>query len=714
MMNDEDLISEAKEFFEESSSYEEENWRPYWLDDLRFRALDQWTQEAINARNMPGPGEPRRPCLVLDQTDQYVRQVINDARLSPPALRAVPVDDKADVEVAEKLQSFFRYIESVSRAQSAYITALDWAATCGRGFFRLSAEQTDEYRNLWEPRISRVANAMHVYFDPHSIEIDGSDATDAMMVVEMSRKAFARKYGKDTKTSEWIGGHDDWINKDSVRIAEWHSVREESTLMVVTADGMMTPEVAAKRELINFREEKVKHKVARVRKITGAEVLEDTVFLGGGIGLIPVYGTERYTGDKRELFGIIRAAKDPQRMLNYLASNFAEAVNGATRAPWVIPDEAVSGFEPFWNRANQAALPYLPYNPFNADGQALPAPSRQAVDINLMGYQNAMMGMQGMLQSSIGMYQASIGAPGQEKSGIAIRERSQQSDVSTYHYIANMGSSIEYCGRMIMKMIPEMYDVARVQKILGEDGQTEQVMIDPSSQQPMAKGEVEGKPIDILNPLIGEYDIQIRIGPSFTSRREAAAQAIGDAMNRNPALMQMAGDIFFRNQDWPGADDLADRMKLMLPPEVKAANEDDEIPPEVTAVVGQVMQAVQMRDQQMQQGMQALQKLVDDMKQAKQEMQLQKAQLQVEGTKLDAAQQRFDMQVSAAQQQLTHQAEKQSMIDESQASEGDRQSNLQPLLETLTMAVAQMAQPKAVEIVRDENGRAAGAVVRQG
>lgn len=651
-MKDDDLISEAKDFYEEAESYES-RWRDEWFDDLDFRALKQWPSAVLQSRQVSNIGEPPRPCLVFDQVDQYVRQVINDARMNPPALQALPVDDKADVQVAEALQGLFRYIESVSRATAAYNTALDWSATIGRGFIRLYSDQVDEYRNLWEPRIGRISNAMHVWYDPHSVELDGSDATDAMLVVDMSRSAFKRKYGSAGATIEWMGNSTDWINRDTIRVAEWHSCREESRLMVITADGMMTPEQAEKRQLINFREEKQKVKTARIRKMTGAEVLEDTEFLGGGVGLVPVYGNERYTREGRQIFGLVRAAKDPQRMLNYLASNFAEAANGQTRAPWIVAHEAVAGFEQQWDRANQTAVPYLLYNHKDSTEQPLPPPARQNVDLNLDGYANALVLQQGMLQASIGMYQASIGAQGQEKSGVAIRERSNQSDVSTFHYISNLGASIQHIGRMIMKMIPEQYDTARVQKILGQDGESGQVMIDPSAQKPFSKGQTaQGEAIDVLNPLIGEYDIQISIGPSFSSKRQEAAAAIGEQIGRNPALTQLVGDIYYANQDWPGAKEMSKRLKLMLPDQIKAAeDEGSDVPAEVLSIVQKIEQSIQMREQQWQQSMQVMQKLKADLDKSSTDAKLEKASIEIERVRTDAARGEMRMQGQILEQE---------------------------------------------------------------
>ena len=134
--NPDRIIEGAKNFFAEVEGFEN-RWREKWREELDFRALQQWPDAAIAARTQADG--PKRPCMVIDQTDQYMRQVTNDARMSPPGLRATPIDDKADLRVAEDLQGLFRHIERVSRANRAYLTALDWSCTIGRGAFRIDS-----------------------------------------------------------------------------------------------------------------------------------------------------------------------------------------------------------------------------------------------------------------------------------------------------------------------------------------------------------------------------------------------------------------------------------------------------------------------------------------------------------------------------------------------------------------------------------------------
>ena len=656
-MTESTLIADARDFFAEADGHES-RWREEWRDDLAFRNLDQWSDKAKAARSGTSGGadggEPARPMLTIDHTDQYIRQIVNDARMNPPALRAVPMDDKADLEVAEALQGMFRYIEATSRAQHAYTTALDWSVTCGRGFFRVGSELVDHERNLYEPRIGRIANALMVYFDPYSVELDGSDADDAMLISVFSKRAFKRKYPGAKATSSWDGKDNDWITSEGIRVAEWHSVTStESKVIVMRGGKRLTEEEAQKQQPKNFREEVEKRKVCRVRIVTGAEVIEDNEAHCDGVGLIPVYGVERYTDDSasnsRHLRGAIRAAKDPQRLLNFLASNFAEAASGSPRAPWIAAAESIEGYEHLYEAANRLSLGHLPYRRWSPVGpagqlQENPPPQRMAVDLNLPGYIMGLQSMAGLIQASMGMYQASVGAPGQEKSGVAIRERKSESDVGTFHYNDNLSMSVQQGGRLIMQMIPRLFDVRRVQQVLGEDGEQSQVIIDPNAKQPLSKRkDANGKAMLVLNPSIGEYDIQVAVGPSYTTKRQEAVAQMSDLLSRSPDLQALVGDLFFGAMDFPGAKEIAKRMKLMLPDVVKAAEEaGEDVPAEVTAIVAQLQQIMQQREQGATATMEQLTKLFEQTRDAHAKMitkgadlTVQEANLKVERIELD-------------------------------------------------------------------------------
>jgi len=450
-------------------------------------------------------------------------------------------------------------------------------------------------------------------------------------------------------------------------------------------------------------------KTAIIRKLTANDVIEETDFAGDAVGLVPVYGIERYTEDKRDVRGAIRAAKDPQRLLNFLGSNFAEAASGQTKAPWIGPRAAFAG-NPKWDNANRISYPYLDFETFDENGNPISAPTRNAVDLNLAGYANGMQFMSGMVQASLGQYQASIGGPSRETSRVALDKREQQSDTATYHYNANLGISYEHVGRIILKMIPKMFDVPRMQRVLGEDGEASMVKIDPNSPRAFDQGVgPDGKKIDVLNLNHGEYDIVMSIGPSFTTKREETASILGEIMSRNPQELAIGGDIYYGSLDVPGAQELAKRKKLMLPPQIQQADESsEEVPPQVVGMVQQLQQVMQEREQMLAQGMQAikeggeeLKKTLADVKGQIANLKVQEAQFDAKVTKVQAEQQMQQMaqqhqaEMQAAQQQGMQavaqvQGEAQQFVAEQQGQ--TEESALAALAESVALLAANQAQ----------------------
>src|SRR5690606_1837771 len=231
------------------------------------------------------------------------------------------------------------------------------------------------------------------------------------------------------------------------------------------------------------------------------------------------------------------------------------------------------------------------------------------------------------IQASLGMYQAAVGAASNETSGRAIRERASQSDVATYHYVSNLAASIRHGGRLVLDMIPALYDVPRTIRLLAENGDADTAEIDPNLPEPVQKRErLNGRAVKVLNPTIGKYDVVVSVGPSFTSRREEAATRIGEMLAQNPNLAALVGDIYFAYQDWPGADEVAERLKKALPPELQD-DDSDEIPPEIGQRIQQIVRIMEARDRAAAETMQTVIKAADKLAKEKMGFQVEAANL---------------------------------------------------------------------------------------
>lgn len=330
-------------------------------------------------------------------------------------------------------------------------------------------------------------------------------------------------------------------------------------------------------------------------------MLERSIWPGKYIPIIPVYGDELNINGKKILEGVIRHAKDPQRMYNYWASAETEAIALAPRAPFIGPKGSFDGFQNQWKSANQKNIPFLEYNPQNHAGQALPPPTRNAYEPPVAAITNARMQSNEDLKATTGIYDASLGARSNENSGIAIQRRNQQAQTNNFHFIDNLSRSLRHLGRILVDLIPHIYDTARTVRILGEDGQAKMVVINSVFEK-----DGEKKVIDLGH---GKYDVTVSTGPSYATKRQEAADTILEFIRVYPNAAPIIGDLLAKNFDWPGADEIAERLKKSLPQEFQEQAEGQKIPPQIQA---QLQQMTQMNEQLTQALNQAQDKLEKD------------------------------------------------------------------------------------------------------
>jgi hypothetical protein len=206
------------------------------------------------------------------------------------------------------------------------------------------------------------------------------------------------------------------------------------------------------------------------------------------------------------------------------------------------------------------------------------------------------------MKSIIGIYDASLGARSNETSGRAIMARQREGDVATFHFIDNLSRAIRHTGRILIDLIPKVYSDERIIRVLGEDGTPKSVKVNSGQPSPVmgkdGKPEVddEGNAIMALHDLTaGKYDLTVTSGPSFTTRREEAAMQMTEFVRAFPAAAPVIGDILATNLDWPGADEIAERLKSINP-----ALQNKGLPPEVQQMIQQGQQAIQELTQKVQ------------------------------------------------------------------------------------------------------------------
>ncbi len=565
------------------------------LDDLRFRAASpdnqwQWPADVLATRgSVQGQTINARPCLTINKLPQHVLQVTNDQRQNRPSGKVIPADDKADVEVAEIFNGIVRHIEYISDADVAYDTACDNQVTFGEGYFRILTEYCEDDSFDQDLRIGRIRDSFSVYMDPTIQDPCGSDAEWCFINQELTKEEYERQFPNAATLSSLQYGVGDgqlnaWINQDTVRIAEYFHIEHESKTLNLYHGGItaMKGSVEAKQAemmgLVAIKSRNVDVKTVKWCKTNGFEVLEEQDWAGKYIPVIRVVGNEFEIDGRMYVSGLVRNAKDAQRMYNYWVSQEAEMLALAPKAPFIGYGGQFEGYEQQWKTANVNNWPYLEVNPDVTDGQGnmLPLPARSQPPMASSGLLQAKAGASDDIKSSTGQYDSSLGATSNERSGRAILAREKQSDTGTYHYVDNLARAIRYATRQLVDMIPKIYDTQRIARIIGVDGETDQAMIDPTQPMPVKKIQNEQGIVikKIYNPGVGKYDVAVTTGPSYMTKRQEALDAMSQLLQGNPQLWAVAGDLFVKNMDWPGAQEMAQRFAKTIDPKL-LSNEDD-------------------------------------------------------------------------------------------------------------------------------------------
>ena len=569
-------------------------------DDLRFCTLDQWPAEIRRQRESDPNGA--RPCLTSDEINQYIVQVENDMRHNRPSIKPRPVDDESDPATAEIFAGLIRHIEDQSNAEVAYVTGGGSAVRIGLGYFRVTTEYVSPGKSDdQEPRIKRIPDTFSVYLGPH-IQPDGSDAEYGFIIEKMPLAKFKREYPKakhEAADFDGLGDGPTWRTEEEVTVVEYFYTKYEG-----------------KRPSIKWC------------KLTGVEVLDKRDWLGKYVPIIEVVGKEALIDKKRVLWGLVRPAKDMLRMKNYWLSAATEKIALSPKVPFVGAKGQFENVEEQWKRANIENRAYLEYNPIDVNGNAIPAPQRVAPAPVEMAIVNMLGMIEHDVQKSLGMFKAAVGEAESQQSGKAILALQRESDTGTFHFQDNLALSIKHCGRILIDLIPKVIDTRRVLRILGEDGQSKAVTVDPGAERSMQEyRDRAGKVKRIYNLGVGTYDVTVSTGPSYSTGRQEAATILTELANsaKDPASAAVMRYLAIKNSDFHGSDEMVKALKVLLPPPVLAALDGDEepIPPQAMAKIQELGQQVQMMNE-------AGEKLAQENEQLKSGVQTAQAKIEAE------------------------------------------------------------------------------------
>jgi hypothetical protein len=567
-----DLVDNIKQEFEKDQEY----WQPIYdkaREDLYFlsdKPDAQWSQDDLKARERSG-----RPSLTIDQLGQHVNQVVNDIRKNTPSIEVIP-DTDGDIETAEIQQDLIRDILYNSDADTCFDTAAAYSVKSSIGFIRVDTSYVNNTDFNQELKVYSVVDPLTCYLDRDSTSLTGEDAKRAYILECISEDDFKTTYPNKEPVSftndAYIQG-----DKGDIIIAEYFSIEiKKKTIGVTTVESINEMGEVVSEQVIEEVQEgveysskrEVEEKRVKRCKVSGADVLEETEFVGENIPLVPVYGNQQWVNGKREIYSLIRKSKDAQKMFNFWKSLETELLQKQPRANFMAAAGQTEEFADDWSDPDQT--PVLRYKPTDIAGNPVNPPQRIEPPVIPTGVVNASRAAVDDIKATIGMYAASLGQASNEVSGIAIQRRNEEGDTATYHFSDNLSKSISRVGKILKDALPKVYDTPRYVSIIDKEGNSKSVGINGA----IAKDQKRPYYLDQ-----GSYKTKVITGASYTTQRQEAAEFFNGVVSSNPELMPVIGDLVMKYQDFAGADAIAARMEKYVDPRY-LESEEEEIDPE--------------------------------------------------------------------------------------------------------------------------------------
>ena len=555
MAKEQDIITEALHRFETAA----DSWQETYdlaLGDVAFidEPEGQWDETSKNNRK-------NRPCLTFDKLSASVDRIVGSQFANMPSIK-VRAAEEGDENIAEIFQGLLRQIDQ--RGLKAFKTAYKFAVKGGWGCFLIDHDYIDDVSLNQDIIIREIKNPFSVLIDPVVQAQPIEEARYGFVFEDIERDEFERMYPEAKSEGsqsdfESTGNFDSWVSQDYVRVADYYRIVTEETRLVQLSDGRVVDysQIELITDELNLngitlgKERRVQMRKLERYKLTALEVLEEIECVGRYIPIVPVFGKTTNVDGTFFSRGIVQKAKDAQKMYNYARSVAVEVTALTPKQPYLVTPGMIKGHEERWRNMMTSSDPVMFFNfdqgqkPFReAPAQGSPALSQ---DAQLASAD---------IQATTGIFEANLGQQGNETSGVAIRGRQFQGELTNYEYADQLSDSLELAGKICIDLIPKIYDTERQIRILGED-ETEEVIAVNKPLQDMQTGE-----FILTNDLsVGHYDIKMASGPSFSTRKQETAEQLSQIIAQNPDMSQLVGDILFKNLDLVGGDEVISRLR---------------------------------------------------------------------------------------------------------------------------------------------------------
>lgn len=469
------LLTKIKKFEDRSNTRYTEQWNRI-KDDKEFlwaKPLSTDVSKLLGKKRYRGR---------LDVVSNAIRSVVNSYTNYPYKPRTANVNLQ---------QAYYKLNDDISESVEL---ALKSAVSFGIGYIVvLPAEKN----GIVFPQPYSIDRIESVFYDPDSLDLNGADANECLIVDFKSKKYLESKYGEE--------------------IAEKLKSGNTLTLNSVPpcSDDMGAIFTYFKRE----------NGIVTIYKIVGDTLIEEPLQLQlKQLPIIPVYGEAIESENKRIYRGIVSQSRTIQDMTDMTASQLMERLAKSPKNIWLGPRKAFANNEENFQNSDKNINQLLFYN--DKDGKDIIQPPQRIEQT--VEYSD----LTGIMQSSIGLMQSvvgveSIGLP-DERNEITATEallNAKSYNNNIRHYMTHL----KYSFKALCELIAEYFGIEEEIKV--ENGPAEQL------ERQTARAELTSLATMLDNPVDKKRAI-VAIASTMNDN-EFVAPFIQAITTEDPALTQL-------------------------------------------------------------------------------------------------------------------------------------------------------------------------------
>lgn len=544
-----------------------------WRNDIDFALFgNQWDAKKQRDREIED-----RSSKVYNKCATFINYVVNQSIKSTPSIKTISngLENKEKTKVIDGL---IKYIQTSENADSKYNRVLQDAVAGGIGVIKIDIAKKYGKDTI---TIEHIKDPTCVFPDPEAQETDLSDAKWLFFVKTIPEKEFRKLY-PEASLDIVAAKRKSWFTKDSVQIAEYWVKKEDGSVEWYLLNG---------------------------NEILDSSIIEETgqnVYPGKCIPFAFVTGIECILDGNKIYKSLIRDIKSYQEEYNYLKSEKIDFLAGSAKSPWLATPDAVGDFQEQWENANRVKYSTLFYKKGEEKPTKLEPPTPPA------GLIEGANTLEQDMRSNVGIRDPLLDIPA-TNSGKAVQLQISQGNIATIVWQDHLNIMIKHIGKIIVDLIPHVYNYPHIQQIIGNDGQYKSVPVQ-MMQLNEESGEYEGY------DLTGDYDVIISTGPSYVDQKAETYDKLIELTKAYPQLGAVGLDLIVQNLDISESMDLAERIRATMPPQVLAAsskNKDKDMLmlQQQLAQVSQQAQQMQQLLQQIAQENANLKKALDDKQQ---------------------------------------------------------------------------------------------------